>query len=160
MNRTIGYCLLMMFATAAFIVALVRPAWISDQNTFLADFVNHEFLNILGVILAITLASTANIHLAFNRIEERYQTPGGLTKSRQNLTKSTYWLIGLFIAAVALVVAKPVVCQGETAQGLFNAAALLILLWHVLVLVSLTQLVFRIEPDFSGVKKRDDSQDE
>lgn len=149
MNRTIAYCLLIMFATASLVTAMVKPSWISDQNAFLAEFVNHEFLNILGVILAITLASTANIHLAFNRIEERHNAPGALSRSRANLRKATYWLLVLFGAAVVLVVVKPVVCQSETSQGIFNGAALLILLWHVLVLVSLTQLVFRIEPDFT-----------
>lgn len=119
---------------------------------------NHEFLNILGVILAITLASTANIHLDFNRIEERYGAPGALVKSRGNLKKAAYWLIGLFLAAIVLVVAKPVACNGETSQALFNAAALLILLWHVLVLVSLTQLVFRIEPEFPKGRTPDGEQ--
>lgn len=150
MNRTIAYCLLIVVAALLVATSLVRPSLISDQNAFLLGFVNHEFLNILGVILAITLASTANIHLAFNRIEERHKTVNALSKSRANLRKATYWLIGLFVSGIVLVVAKPIVCQSETSQALFNGAALFLLLWHVLVLVSLTQLVFRIEPDVSG----------
>lgn len=156
MNRTIAYCTLIVFAVAGVLVAILAPQYLSDNNVFLKGFVNHEFLNILGVILAITLASTANLHLAFNRIEEKYRSPGGLSRSRENLKKATYWLISLFFAAIVLVVVKPLACQTETAQALFNGAALLILIWHVLVLVSLTQLVFRIEPDFHGPAQNGD----
>ena len=109
-------------------------------------FVNHEFLNVLGVILAITLASAAQIHLAFNRIEERMGQPGGLSKSRQNLRKAAYWLIGLFLAGIAIVVTKPIACCGPVGEGIFNSFALVILVWHVLILISITELVFAIPP--------------
>ena len=150
MNRTIGYVTLLAMATLCTIIAVVKPSLLNDQNSFLKNFVNHEFINVLGIILAITLASTAQIHLAFNRIEERHNTPGALKNSRANLRKSSYWLIGLFIGGAVLVVLKPVATDATTptAEALFNSGALFILLWQALILLVLTQLVFMIEPEF------------
>jgi len=152
MNRRFAYLLLAVAAALGIAVSAARPDWISDNNAFLKNFVNHEFLNLLGVILAITLASVANIHLEFNKIEERAGARG-LTKSRQNLKKVTYWLIGLFMTAVALVIVKPIACGGATSEALFNAAALVIVLWHVLILIAIIQLVFVMEPDIKPEQK-------
>ncbi len=147
MSRPLAYGIICVFAAASLVLVAARPEWVSDQNTFLADFVDHELLSLLGVILAITLASVANIHLEFNKIEERYGKHG-LTQSRLNLKKSAYWLIGLFLLGVVVVTVKPLLDGGPTAEGIANMAAMLIVLWHVLILISLTQLVFAIPPEF------------
>jgi len=146
MNRTIAYTSLLVLAAFLASVSICAPTAISDENAFLGSFVNHEFLNVLGVILAITLASVAGIHLEFNRIEERYEQVGALKKSRASLAKAAYWLIALFVIAVVIVVVKPIVASGDASQAFFNSAALVIFLWHILILISLTQLVFKIEP--------------
>jgi hypothetical protein len=132
------------FVVGATVLVAARPSWVSDQNTFLADFVGAQFLSLLGVILAITLASVANIHLEINKIEEHYQTEG-MDRTRRNLRKNANWLIGLFVAGVAITIIKPLL-GGPTGEGVANMAALFILLWHVLILVSLTELVFKIPP--------------
>ncbi|WP_415279882.1 hypothetical protein [Brucella sp. BZ] len=147
MGKVSSYLILLMAGIALSTISLVSPQYISDNNQFLKNFVNHEFLNILGVILAITLASVANIHLAFNRIEERFNKKNGLVKSRQNLKKAACWLIALFIIGGIIVIAKPVAISGDVSEALFNSASLVVLLWHVLILISLTELVFRIEPE-------------
>lgn len=153
MSRTLFYLILLIFGSTLLILVAVRPEWVSDQNTFLRDFVNHEFLNLLGVILAITLASVANIHLEFNKIEERYQK-AGLSQSRMNIKKAAYWLIGLFVIGVIIVTVKPLINQGPVGEGITNSAALLIVLWHVLILIILTQLVFAIPPHFNRDEDR------
>jgi hypothetical protein len=102
----------------------------------------------MGVILAITLASSAQIHLAFNRIEEQYKARNALEKSRRNLRLATYNLIVMFVVGVAIVAIKPIACGSPTAEGVFNMLCMFILFVHVLLLVSLTQIVFRIEPEF------------
>ena len=153
MSRTLGYLLLALFAAFSLAIAAARPDWISDKNEFLKNFVNHEFLNLLGVILAITLASVANIHLEFNKIEERYQREG-FAKSRLNLKKNAYWLIALFLCGVGITTVKPLLSGGETAQAIANMFALFLLLWHVLILISLTTLVFSIPPDIKPAESR------
>lgn len=146
MSRTLSYVTLICFAAVSVVIVATRPSWVSDENDFLRGFVNHEFLNLLGVILAITLASVASIHLEFNKIEEKYER-AGLTLSRANLKKNALWLIGLFVAGVLVVAIKPLLSLGATGEGFMNMAAMLIVLWHVLILLSLTNLVFAISPD-------------
>jgi hypothetical protein len=148
MTRPLAFSLLAIFAAMSVAVSAARPDWVSDQNGFMKNFINHELLALLGVILAITLASIASIHLEFNKIEERYKKRG-LQKSRENLRKNAYWLISLFVAAVAIVAAKPVMCGGPVAEALANMSGMLILLWHLLILIALTQLVFSIEPELN-----------
>lgn len=148
MTRTLNYVVIIIFTAVSLVLVAARPEWVSDQNSFLKNFVNHEYVNILGVILAITLASVSNLHLEFNKIEERYRRVF-LYKSRLNLKKGGYWLIGLFIAGLVIVVVKPLVPGGPTGEGIANMAALLTLLWQVLILISITQLVFAIPADIT-----------
>lgn len=147
MNRTVAYCILVVATGAVIALSASAPTTLGDQNRFLRDFVNHEFLNVLGIILAITLASIGQLHLEFNKIEERYKQRGGLAKSRSGVRKAGYWLVGLFVAAVAVVVVKPIVPQTAEWTSIFNGAALIVLLWNILILVSILQTVFKIEPD-------------
>ncbi|MFJ5487652.1 hypothetical protein ACIKTA_08525 [Hansschlegelia beijingensis] len=149
MNKTIGYSSLVVFFGAGMALAACQPQWVSDQNSFLAGFVNHELLSVLGVILALTLGSIANIHLEFNRLEERYNAVF-LNKSRANLRKNAYWLISLFVAAIVIVVVKPIASQGAASQGVFNVLAMLVVLWHILILISLSDLVFAMIADVRG----------
>lgn len=147
MTRGIAYAILIAFGTLALVLVAARPDWAGDQNKFLRDFVNHEFINVLGITLAVTLASAAQIHLAFNRTEEAFRAPNGLRRARIELTRAVYWLISLFVAGVAVVAIKPIASTGSpTGEAFFNMAALFVLLWHVLLMISLTQLVFSIEP--------------
>lgn len=161
MTRAVAYSILLAFGVLAVSLMAARPDWISDQNLFLKNFVNHEFINVLGVTLAITLASAAQIHLALNRIEEKNKIRNALEKTRRELREATYWLISMFVVGVAVVVVKPV-ASGDVAgtQAFFNMLALFVLLFHVLLLVSLTQLVFSIEPEYTepsdGEGDRDD----
>lgn len=130
MSKAVGICALICFGAVVIIVAIVQPSVLSDKNEFLKGFVNHEFLNVIGVILAITLASAANLHLEFNKIEERFRKKGGLSGTRAEVRSAARALIYLFAAGVAVVVAKPLLSPTDSAQCLWNGSALFILLWY------------------------------
>lgn len=147
MTKNISICALLCAITAVVIIAACAPQWLSDRNGFLKHFVNHELLALLGIIMTITLASAANLHLVFNGIEERFKKPGGLTKTRQGVTQGAYCLIGLFVLSVFTVLAKPAVVGNQVLEAAFNGAAMIFLLWNVLILVEITQLAFAIEPN-------------
>ncbi len=146
MTRTMAICALIAAATVVTVCAIYNPSYLSDKNDFLHEFINREFLSLLGIIITITLASAANLHLEFNKIEERFNRRG-LTKTRRGVTQGAYYLIGLFLLSVVIVVVKPLAPQTDTAQALFNGAALVVLLWNVLILLELTQLAFAIHPE-------------
>lgn len=150
MNKVLAYMILIVSAVAMVVISTVEPAYLSDKNSFLKDFINQNILNILGVILAITLASAASIHLKFNDIEEKYNRPNALRKSRENLRHSAYCLIASFVAATLIVIIKPLSCESEILKAIINSSALWVLILHILILIDLTSLVFSIEPVFLG----------
>lgn len=133
----------------ALLLALLAcaPQWLGNSNTFLENFVNHEYINTLGVILAITLASLSQVHLSLNRIEERRKGRVSLSSARNEIKSSAAWMIVLFVAGVLLVVAKPIVGAGERGEGFFNGCALLVLGLNVLILLDVTLAVFDIKPE-------------
>lgn len=137
----------MITATAAWIVLSVAAPWVlSDQNGFLKDFVGSEMLGFLGVVVTITLASTATLHFELNRLETVAQKRG-FPKTRLALRRSAMWLIGMLFIAVALSVAKPWIGSSNIATSMANGGALLIVLFNILVLIDLTQMAFRMGPD-------------
>jgi hypothetical protein len=131
------------------IVSLCAPWAMSDKNKFLNDFVGPNLLGFLGVVVTITLASAANVHFELNKLEEKAGKVG-FAKSRLALRRSSSALIGLLLLAVAVLLLKSNLPAGETAQSLANGAAVLIVLFNVLVLIDLTQMAFKIGPDLKG----------
>lgn len=147
MNKNVSRCLFICVAAVCLISSISAPSLLSDQNAFLRDFVNHEFLNLLGVIVAITLASSANLHLEFNKIEE-HAGRAVLTSTRGAVKRSAGWLIAVFCLAFFISLIKPLLPDSEVAMSLVNSIVILIFLFNILVLIDLTRLVFRIEPEF------------
>lgn len=127
------------------VISFIQPTWLSDQNAFLRNFVNHELLAVLGVIVTITLASAANLHLEFNRLEEAFGE--GFEEARTATKAYAYLLIGLFAVALVLVVLKPILASEPQWQSLFNGAAIMIIALNILSLLDLTSAVFAIPPD-------------
>jgi hypothetical protein len=144
MTPTIAWCILIVAAGGLLTISVVSPAYLDDTNSFLKGFVTHELLGVLGVILAITLASASQVHLTLNRIEEHYQRKF-LVATRTNLKQDTIWLIIFFACAVVLLVVKSMVPQTPVFQAIINSLAIILVLLNILVLVDLTQLVFAIE---------------
>lgn len=147
MNKVIARCIFISSTGAYLAISVCAPWVLSDKNAFFASFVNHELLNLLGVIVAITLASAANLHLEFNRIEDAAKKII-LTKTRAAVKRSALWLIALFALAFLIVIIKPLIPANDIGYSLLNGMAVLIVLFNLLVLVDLTQLVFRIQPKF------------
>lgn len=147
MNRAVAYAVLIGSVVVVLALAIGAPLVLSDgNNSFLKGFVGHEFLAILGVILAITLASAAQLHLTFNKIEEDYKQKNALNTSRQAVQSAAYWLIGLFVSAVVLVIVKPLLAKEAWSQTIFNGFAIVLLLAYVLALIDLLKTTFAISP--------------
>jgi hypothetical protein len=145
MNKAIPICVLIVAAGLVLACAISAPNLLADSNRFLHDFINYELLGVMVVILAITLGSVAQLHLEFNRIEERYKRRA-LTQSRYGVRSAAFWLIWLFLGAVVLVTLKPLLANTEWSETLFNGFGLIILLWDILILAELTLTIFAIRP--------------
>ena len=146
MNRTISYVIIISFGAIVVMVALSFPELLSNRNSFLSNFVGPNLLSILGVILAITLASIGQVHLSLNRIEEHYKRRA-FHKTRSGLQNAAYWLIALFMICIMAIYLKSTLPQIDWIEAILNGAALLILLWYMLILISIVQMTFAIEAD-------------
>jgi uncharacterized protein YacL len=145
MTRNIAITSLIAALAVVLVCAIYNPSYLSDKNSFMHHFVNHELLALLGIIMTITLASAASLHLEFNKFEERAKKRF-LTKTRRNVMQGAYGLIFGFLLAVVIVVFKPLLPPSEGAQAVANGLALIVLLFNVLILLDLTQLAFAIQP--------------
>ena len=145
MMSAVYLALLIGSGLSILVIAAARPSWIGEENQFLANFVNHEFLNLLGVILAITLASLSQIHLKLNEIEEKINKKV-MAGSRAEVKSSAIWLIGLFVAAVIVVLVKPLIRECGIGAEFSNGVALWILLFNVLILSDGTLSIFGVGP--------------
>ena len=146
MNKTVARCIVICAVAVWIILSLAVPWVLADTNPFLKGFVNHKLLSLLGVIVTITLASAANLHIELNKIEEA-AGKSAFVNTRVSIKRSARWLIASLIVAVLVVLIKPLVAPDpvvhQTAASLLNGAALLIILADILVLIDLTQAVAR-----------------
>ena len=126
-------------------VSALWPCYLSDDgNSFLKGFVNQELLSFLGVIVTITLASAANLHLEFNRVQDR--TREALPEARGAVKAYAILLMVLFAGAFALVILKPLLAIKPIANAGFNSVAIVIVALSILSLADLTLAIFRIPP--------------
>src|SRR4051794_22074220 len=149
MTKSIAYCALISIASILACTVVARPALLCDENVFLKNVVTHELLGILGIILSVTIATVSQIVFALNTIEERYEKEG-LFKTRAGVRRASYFLIYLFVVALVIVVAKPQLATTKSSESAFNALALLVVVWNVLILHSILDLIFSFKPMIKG----------
>lgn len=146
MNPTLSRIILIVSVGVSICLVAYRPEWIGDSNLFLRNFINHEYLNILGVILAITLASLSQLHLSLRRLSS-VVNGAKLAEVRSEIRSSAVWLIAGFIVGLIAVLVKPLVVCGEAGAASLNAFCLVVLLFYILVLTDITLSVFDLDID-------------
>lgn len=143
MNQVVSAVLLLVFCGICLCISVVYPTWLSDANPFLNDFIGFNLLSVLGVILAISLASFAQLHLSLGRVRKQLGEEG-LLEIRAELRSSAIWLIVLFVGAVCILFLKPLLNFGETGVAIMNTACLGILLVYILILADITLTIFEL----------------
>jgi hypothetical protein len=146
MNNLIGYLILTVLALSLAAVAFYEPQIISNHNSFLCGFVDQDLLGVLGFIVAITAASASSVHLELRRLEAEYKFRNGFENTRKEVKRGAFALLLLFLVAFALVILKPIISTNERIEALVNGAAIVIVVWNVLVLIALLQLAFKVGP--------------
>lgn len=123
--------------------SFASPDTLNDENAFLANFVSHELLATLGFIVAVTLASSASLHLELNKLEDC--TGRTFVRTRASVRKCAYSLLALLAVAVCLAIGKPLLDRyADVERALANSAAILVLFFSLHVLYALTRTVFAI----------------
>lgn len=127
-------------------MVICRPAWLSS-NSFLIDFVDHEAISLLAVILTITLASVANIHLSMNRIllAARSRPSADLVRSAQAVKSETrddaWYIFWGFVIAILAVIFKGAVIN-TTAIAVSHALVLFVYVLFLVCLRDIHRIIF------------------
>lgn len=127
------------------------PSFLAD-NKFLVAFVTHEIMSFLVVILTITFASVANIHLTISRAQagiadsdKRDQLEKEFARPLREETRSSAWLLfwGLVICGLALLL-KGQFPEVEQVVSLVHGIAIIILVTYGVVTYDIYEAVFEL----------------
>ena len=116
------------------------------NNTFLANFIEDQILNILAVIMTISITSIATIHIWFNELEAKHQKKV-FGKARKQINQGAFLFIGLFIAEVVLLIFRSFFAGNLVAISIFNGIAMLLLLCSVFTLIDIMAVVKALTPE-------------
>jgi hypothetical protein len=147
MGKSTSVMMLIAVATLLSVIVIVEPEWLCDKKPFIKEFMSKDILSVLGIILTITLASAAQLHLEFNKIEEA-ANKRFLINSRRKVHQAAYALIYAFVFACILLIIKPIIADplSDRSQSAVNAIGIYVLFINVLILIELTQAAFSIMP--------------
>jgi hypothetical protein len=144
--RGTGAFLLLALAGAVGVCAYWWPSLLAE-NEFLKNFINHEILNILAVIMTISLATIATIHIWFNELEQKHHKRV-FGKARRELNQAAFLLIWLFLIALVLLIVRSMFDKNDhMVVSLFNGGALLLLLGNVITLLDVMGVVRALTPE-------------
>ena len=144
------------FAVVLASLVICKPEWLSD-NTFLKGFITFEILSLLAVILTVTLASVANIHLAINRIIARHLA-GNTAQIRvaeeiKTEIKSNAWTIFYsFFFAVGILFVKGLNEPDQLIVSVCNASMLWLLLLNLMCILDIYRVIYGIVDLESGLE--------
>jgi hypothetical protein len=147
MSKTVARVIFVGGLIVWMVTLVARPDTISDANAFLRGFVTHELLGFLAVVVTITLASAAQLHLALNQLEATAGMKDKFPNTRGSVRRSAYALLWALGTALILVVVKPMAVPATgnvSVEAFFNGAALMLVLGSLLTLVDLTEAAFKI----------------
>lgn len=125
-------------------VSVCRPE-ILAKNKFLEGFINHEILNIMGVIMTISIATIATIHIWFNELEDKHKQKV-FGPARREINQSAFYFIALFLLQLLLLVVRSFFEGNDLAMSLFNSGSLLLLICSVITLVDIMGVVRALTP--------------
>jgi len=133
-EQIISHILLLI---AGVTIAICRPDFLAT-NSFLVDFVNHEFINVLAVMVTVSLVSAVQIHLEYTRIERRFgKKVFGIPRNKINLT--AFILVFLLIAAFPIAFLKSEFAGDNTVLSILFVISLLAILEAIFIMYDLVK---------------------
>lgn len=145
MSATCTWVTFVCLATTMVVSSLIYPDTLSDKNTFLKNFVNHEMLSFVGVCISITLAYIMQIHVGLNQLES-VERPNLFPRSREILRKSVIVLISIFSFTFAVCVLKAIFLESLVGQIFFNICSILLVFVLIVTLLDISMTYLRIPP--------------
>jgi len=135
-------------ATILSFVVICKPEWLAE-NSFLSDFVSEQLLALLAVMMTITFASAANIHLVLNRIIAnvfRDNIQDGHRRSepaRKEINEDVWLMFGGFVFVCISLLFKGGL-DGELVLAIVHGVAVFVIFLYILVFYDIYRVVFRL----------------
>lgn len=126
-----------------FLVAIMRPEFLSGQNKYLEAFYLNIFPTTLGVILAITLGSIVNFSSYIKTLEDKYGEDC-FKGTRLELKSSAAWLIWLYIIGFILCYFFGINVNETNISALIMASILTVFTIFLLILYDVTMSLLDI----------------
>lgn len=139
---------LIAFAAVLAVTVISRPNWLSE-NEFLLDFANQEALALMAIILTVTLASVANIHVAINRlVSQRFGENAELktmaSEVKSEITDNAWYIFWGFVVVIVVLLVKGLNMENEVVLAISHAIVLWILLLYILCMLDIYKVIFGI----------------
>lgn len=147
------WVILIGLVTVLTVISFTQPWMLDDRNYFLKAFVGGDFLATLGVIVSITLASAANIHLHLNGLSD--DTGARFVNTRLSIRRSCNSLVWSFVAAIVLVTVKPLLPTAPYNAAMANSFAIIIIYFNASVMLDLVRTSLAI-PNREEIKQNQD----
>jgi cobalamin biosynthesis protein CobD/CbiB len=123
-------------------ISVCEPTVLSG-NKFLDDFVNHEYINVLAVIVTVSLVSVVQIHLEYSRVERRFKTRI-FGDARRTVNAGALWLTGLLIGSFVLSFFRASFIDNPVFVSMIHGAALLTVLTAIYIMYDFVRVVFAL----------------
>jgi len=143
------YILLTVFVICGVSISICRPEFFSG-NVFLDQFVNHEFINLMSVVVTVSLVSVVQLHMEYTRIERRFDRRS-FEKSRRTVNANGIILIALFVFSfvISFIKGMPEIEGNLEIESIIHVAALAAIfecIWIMYELIRTAYTIARTEP--------------
>lgn len=129
------------------VLSLAHPE-ILASNKFLNQVISHELIAILVVILTVTMASVANIHLSLGKLRIRLLEKGvdvreDIRLARVELSDNAWYMFYAFCSVIISLVVKSHF-ESIYVDSFVNAFGVLVFIFNLLVLHDIYKSVYLI----------------
>lgn len=138
--RPVQFISLLIFGALLVAVSVCSPDTLA-KNQFLDEFVNHEYINVLAVIVTVSLVSVTQIHLEYSRIERRFDIRV-FAEARRTINLGALILTSMLLLAFLVSFVRAEVVADPVQLSLAHGASLLTVLTAVFIMYDLVRTVY------------------
>lgn len=139
------WIILTFFVLSTVIITFASPEVLAN-NKFLDEIVSHELVAILIVILTVTMASVANIHLSLGRIRIRLLEKGldiknDISLARSELSENAWYIFYAFCMLLVSLFIKSHF-SNVYVNSLVNSFGVVVFIFNMLVMYDIYKSVY------------------
>lgn len=154
--------ILFAFISIAGAVSVSRPGDLAD-NTFLKALMGPDLVAVLVVVLTITFASVANIHLSISRMvasaKDKPKADGAAAGVRQQINSNAWLIFYAFIIALCALFLYGQFPEDESVRAVMMAVCMTVVVLNGLVMHDLYRTIFLLVANAPFGDSKNDGQD-